>query len=123
MELKTFIKETLKDVLGAIHEAQEEIEHGQVVPNLNEQGWKGLETGLTSFQVIDFEVSINAVEQEGSEAKLNVVAAVIGGSVAGDSSNTSEHTAKLNFKIPVKLPKSDADENSYVEVQTKSDTS
>ena len=112
MELKTFIKETLKDVLGGIYEAQQEITHGQVVPALNEEGWKGLETGLTSFQAIDFEVSINAVEQEGNEAKLNVVAAVIGGSVGGDSSSTAEHTAKLNFKIPVKLPRNDASSNS-----------
>ena len=104
MELRTFIKETLKDVLGGIHDAQEEIEHGEVVPRLNEEGWKGLETGLTSFQAIDFEVSVNAVEKEGSEAKLSVVAAVIGGHVKGDSSNVAEHTAKLSFKIPIKLP-------------------
>ncbi|HCG8169888.1 hypothetical protein [Vibrio owensii] len=104
MELRTFVKETLKDVLGGIHDAQAEIEHGEVVPQLNEQGWKGLETGLTSFQAIDFEVSVNAVEKEGSEAKLSVVAAVVGGHVKGDSSNIAEHTAKLSFKVPIKLP-------------------
>ncbi|CDU05657.1 conserved hypothetical protein [Vibrio coralliirubri] len=104
MELRTFVKETLKDVLGGIHDAQAEIEHGEVVPQLNEKGWQGLETGLTSFQAIDFEVSVNAVEKEGSEAKLSVVAAVVGGHVKGDSSNIAEHTAKLSFKVPVKLP-------------------
>ena len=104
MELRTFVKQTLKDVLGGIHDAQAEIEHGEVVPQLNEEGWKGLETGLTSFQAIDFEVSVNAVEKEGSEAKLSVVAAVIGGHVKGDSSNVAEHTAKLSFKVPIKLP-------------------
>ena len=104
MELRTFGKETLKDVLGGIHDAQAEIEYGEVVPQLNEEGWKGLETGLTSFQAIDFEVSVNAVEKEGSEAKLSVVAAVIGGHVKGDSSNVAEHTAKLSFKVPIKLP-------------------
>jgi len=104
MELRNFIKETLKDVLGGIHDAQQEIENGEIVPALNEDGWKGLEIGLTSYQAIDFEVSVNAVEQEGSEAKLNVVAAVIGGGISGDSSSTAEHTAKLSFKIPIKLP-------------------
>jgi len=104
MELRNFIKETLKDVLGGIHDAQQEIENGEIVPALNEDGWKGLETGLTSYQAIDFEVSVNAVEQEGSEAKLNVVAVVIGGGISGDSSSTAEHTAKLSFKIPIKLP-------------------
>ena len=42
MELRTFGKETLKDVLGGIHDAQAEIEYGEVVPQLNEEGWKGL---------------------------------------------------------------------------------
>jgi len=104
MELRVFVKETLKDILGGILDAQQEVEQGQIVPLLNEKGWKGLETGLTSYQAIDFEVSVNAVEQEGSEAKLNVVAAVIGGGVKGDSSSVAEHTAKLAFKIPVRLP-------------------
>jgi len=104
MELRTFIKETLKDILGGIHDAQQELEQGKIVPSLNEKGWKGLETGLTSYQVIDFVVSVNAVEQEGSEAKLTVVAAIIGGGVKGESSTVAEHTAKLAFKIPVRLP-------------------
>ncbi len=112
MELKVFIKETLKDVLGGIYEAQQEIEHGQIVPLLNEKGWAGLETGLTSYQSIEFEVAINAVESEGSEAKLNVVAAVIGAGVSGDSSSTAEHSAKLNFKIPIRLPIDDSAEDS-----------
>ena len=63
-----------------------------------------METGLTSFQAIDFEVSVNAVEKEGSEAKLSVVAAVVGGHVKGDSSNIAEHTATLSFKVPIKMP-------------------
>ena len=112
MELRTFVKETLKDILGGIHDAQQEVVQGQIVPQLNEVGWKGLETGLTSYQVIDFEVSVNVVEQEGTEAKLTVVAAIIGGGVKGDSSSASEHTAKLAFKIPVRLPIDVVEENS-----------
>lgn len=68
MELRVFVKETLKDILGGIHDAQQEITEGKIVPALNKEGWKGLEAGLTSYQAIDFEVSVNAVEQEGSEA-------------------------------------------------------
>ncbi len=86
MELRKFVQQTLQDVLGGIHDAQQETENGQIVPAINEIGWKALETGLTSFQAIAFEVSVNAIEQEGSEAKLNVVAAVIGGGISGDSS-------------------------------------
>jgi hypothetical protein len=108
MELKNFVKETLKDIIDGVYEAQNEIEHGEVVPSLNEKAYSNLETGLTSYQTIDFEVSVNAVENEGSEAKLNVVAAVIGGHVKGDSSNSSGHVAKLGFKVPVRFSKSQA---------------
>ncbi|MDU9406349.1 hypothetical protein RTH74_01950 [Pseudomonas sp. zfem001] len=107
MELRTFVKETLKDIIGGVQDAQREIESGKIVPVLNEETWNGLQTGLTSIQAVSFEVSVNAVEREGSEAKLNVVAAVIGGGVRGDSSTASEHTAKLSFKIPVQYPKSE----------------
>lgn len=104
MELKNFIKETLKDIIGGIQEAQQEIEGGVIVPKVNESNYSNVETGFTSYQKIGFEVTVNAVEKEGSEAKLNVVTAIIGGHVKGDNSNTSGHAAKLSFNIPVKLP-------------------
>ncbi|EJG1583130.1 hypothetical protein CIF45_RS23100 [Vibrio parahaemolyticus] len=103
MELRTFISETLKDILGGVHDAQSEIEYGEIVPHTREN-LSVIETGLTSFQSIDFEVSVNVVENAGSEAKLNVVAAVINGNVKGNSSNSSGHSAVLNFKVPVKMP-------------------
>ena len=107
MELRTFIKESLKDILGGIHDAQSEIEHGQVVPKSSKK-MAVVETGLTSIQAIDFQVSVNVVENAGSEAKLNVVAAVINGGIKGNSSNSAGHTATLSFKVPVNLPSHDA---------------
>ncbi|EGR3223596.1 hypothetical protein WOB98_22325 [Vibrio parahaemolyticus] len=91
MELRTFISETLKDIMGGVHDAQTEVEFGEIVPHTNEN-LPVIETGLTSFQSIDFEVSVN------------VVAAVINGNVKGNSSNSSGHSAVLNFKVPVKMP-------------------
>jgi hypothetical protein len=105
MELRVFVKETLKDIVGGIQDAQNELGSGIIIPSLKEDTWSGIQSGLTSYQTISFEVSVNAVEKEGSEAKLNVVAAVIGGGIKGDSSTVSEHTAKLSFKVPVRYPK------------------
>lgn len=107
MELKVFIKETLRDIVGGIQEAQDEISGGVIVPTVIEQNYSAAQTGFTSYQKIDFEVTVNAVEKEGSEAKLNVVAAVIGGHVKGDNSSTSGHAAKLRFTVPIKLPNGD----------------
>ncbi len=104
MELRNFVKETLKDIVGGVQDAQNEIDGALIVPQLSESHFDNLQTGMTSYQTIDFEVSVTTVEKEGSEAKLNVVAAIIGGHVKGDSSNSFDHVAKLAFKVPVKLP-------------------
>ncbi len=42
MELRVFVKETLKDILGGVKDAQQEIKEGEIVPVLNEQAIKQL---------------------------------------------------------------------------------
>lgn len=105
MELKNFIKEAIKDIIGAVEESQNEIKSGEVVPYAGTE-YKAIELGINDIQVIEFEVTVSADEKEGSAAKLSVVAAVIGGSVQGKSDSSIGHAAKLKFYIPVRLPKS-----------------
>jgi hypothetical protein len=103
MELRVFIKEALKDIVGAVEDAQNEISKGEIVPYSN-SSFKGIETGAADIQPIEFEVTVTANEKEGSEAKLSVIAAVIGGNVKGQSDTTVGHVGSLKFRIPVKLP-------------------
>jgi hypothetical protein len=65
MELRTFISETLEDIMGGVHDAQTEAEFGEIVPHTNEK-LSVIETELTSFPSVDFEVSVNVVENAGS---------------------------------------------------------
>ena len=104
LELKTFIKEALKDIIEAVEEAQSEIKSGEIAPNVG-SSFKSIELGINDIQPVEFEVTIDANEQEGSSAKLNVVAAFIGGNIQGQSNSASSHAAKLKFNIPVRLPK------------------
>jgi len=104
MELKNFIKEAIKDIMGAVEEAQNEINNGEVVPYSGSE-YKAIELGVNDLQAIEFEVTVSADEKEGSSAKLSVVAAVIGGNLQGKSDSSSGHAAKLKFRIPVRLPK------------------
>lgn len=46
---------------------------------------------------------MRADEQSGSEAKLNVVAAIVGGNVKGESGKAAGHSATLRFRVPVRL--------------------
>jgi hypothetical protein len=59
---------------------------------------------VSDVQAVTFEVTVRADEREGSEAKLNVVTAIIGGGMKGESGKSGGHAATLNFKIPIRLP-------------------
>ena len=104
MELRDFIKEALKDILGGIECAQNEISSGEIIPNVTDT-FQAVDAGISNIQTIDFEVTVTTDEKKGSEAKLNVIAAVIGGSVSGNSSNSNAYAGKLSFKIPVNFPR------------------
>lgn len=103
MELRQFISKALLDVVGAVEDAQKKTPPGTIIPS-DSATYKDIQIGLTSYQIIEFEVTVRADESAGSEAKLSVVSAFIGGSVKGDSDKSGGHAATLKFKIPVSLP-------------------
>jgi hypothetical protein len=108
MELRTFISQTLIDLVGAVQDAQARTPEGTVVPHGIANDLRTVDSGVSEVQGVQFEVTVKADERKGSEAKLSVVAAVVGGSVAGSSGTTGGHAATLRFRVPVKLPTSRA---------------
>jgi len=110
MELRNFISQTLEDIVGGVEDAQKKLPAGCIVPAVKTT-FQAVEHGVSEFQAIAFEVTVRTEERAGSEAKLNVVAAVIGGSVKGESGKSGGHAATLSFKVPVRLPCADGREN------------
>jgi hypothetical protein len=74
--------------------------------------FEAVQHGVSDLQAIEFEVTVKAEQKAGSEAKLSVVAAFVGGSVKGESGKSDGHAATLKFKIPVGLPTSNPAKNS-----------
>jgi len=107
MELRTFIKTALLDIVGGVTDAQDEIKSGQIVPNSINKSYKAVELGISELQAVDFEVSVSAEETSGTEGKLGVVTAFIGAGASRKSTNESSNTSKLKFSIPIQLPKMD----------------
>ncbi len=103
MELRQFVKNALVDIIGAVTDAQQEVTSGEVVPEANTY-LKTIDTGITQLQPVEFEVAVTTESSTGSEAKLNVVAAFVGGGIKGHSGSDTGHVAKLRFRIPVMLP-------------------
>ena len=102
MELQSFIAKALTDIFAGVDEAQTKLPVGAVIPSVADS-FDSVTTGISELQAIDFEVVVRVDESKGSEAKLNVVAAFIGGGIAGQSKSDEGHTASLKFKVPVKF--------------------
>jgi hypothetical protein len=105
MELRTFIKTALLDIMGGVTDAQKEITSGHIVPDGINKSFKAVEHGISELQAVDFEVSVSAEETSGTEGKLGVVTAIIGAGISGKNTNESSNTSKLKFSIPIQLPK------------------
>lgn len=107
MELKEFVSRAICDIVGGIQDAQSQVPVGVVIPAVR-NSYKSVEAGISDLTSIQFEVTVAADEKKGSEAKLNVVAAIIGGGVKGDSGSSNSYAAKLSFRVPVKFPQANA---------------
>lgn len=105
MELRTFISQALVDIIGAVEDAQKRTPLGSVVPSII-KNFEAVKHGVSELQAVDFEVTVRADERADSEAKLSVVAAVVGGGLRGESGKSEGHAATLKFRIPILLPRS-----------------
>ena len=103
MNLRTFITQCLTDIVGGVQDAQNITDGDTVIPDVI-KNFKAVTTGIGELQTIDFEVCVRTEERKGSEAKIGVETAVVGGGVRGHSGKDHGHTATLRFKIPVRLP-------------------
>lgn len=101
MVLKEFISKSLLDIIGALNEVQKK-SPGTIVTSFTASP-EFVKMGATQFQSVEFEVMVRADEQSGSEAKLNVVAAIVGGNIKGESGKAEGHSATLRFRVPINL--------------------
>lgn len=106
MDLREFISRALCDIVNGVKDAQKETDKGDIVPPEVSSDYKAIAIGVSQITVIEFEVTVKTDERSGVEAKLTVVAALIGGGVKGESGASSGHAAKLTFRVPVRLPRS-----------------
>ena len=106
MELRTFIKTTILDIINAVKDAQTESEESTIVPSGVANSFQSVEHGISPLQVIDFEVAVEVDESKGTEGKLGVVSSFVGAGIAGKSSADTRQSNILKFRIPVQLPTS-----------------
>lgn len=103
MNLKDFVSQTLVDIMDGVKDAQARTSPGQVIPYVVKT-FEAVEHGVSEIQTVMFQVSVRAEEKKGSEVRISVVTALVGGGVKGESSQSDGHTATLTFKVPVRFP-------------------
>ncbi len=105
MDLRTFIKTALLDIVSGIKDAQEQTDPGCIVPSSSiSQNW--VELGITKIQAIEFDVLVRAEEASGKEAKIGVVSGLFSAGVQGTSSSDTSHESRIKLRIPVQFPTS-----------------
>lgn len=102
MILHEFISKSIADIFVALEQVQQ-TKPGAVITHEVTTTAEFVKLGVTHLQSVDFEVMVRADEQSGSEAKLSVVAAIVGGNLKGESGKAEGHSATLRFRIPISL--------------------
>ncbi len=104
MELRQFVKQALCDIAGAVKDARAEADGAEIAPDVG-SSYKAIEIGISQVQSVESEVAVNTEKKSGSEAKLNVVAALVGGGVGGNSTDSTAHAATLRSRVPIRFVK------------------
>jgi len=99
VELKIFVKETIKEIIEGIVEVQKEL-----VPTLDVASHGYFQIGSESYSEIEFDISVTSSESEGSEKKAGVFIKVVDLGVKNNSTNNNSSTNKIKFKVPVIFP-------------------
>lgn len=103
MELREFVAAALLDIIGGVQDAQNKVTEATIVPPMGDN-IRLTEKGFGRRQTIEFEVAVRTEETDQAQAKLSVVAGLLGGNVAGGTTSSQNYAAKLSFRIPVVLP-------------------
>lgn len=130
MELKEFVRESLKQIVEGVSEAQKPVrDHGgyvnpTVLPRGKSESHFGefLPSGQQVF-LVEFDVAVTVNEQTGThaEAKLQVasILSLGAGGKSGDLLQTIQH---IKFKVPLALPLDETAKRQSAEFQSKEDS-
>lgn len=117
MELKEFIKSTIKQIAESVDELNQEFDGKQTF--VNPTNIKGIGEkpyvpfAFTDYNVtnIDFDLSVDVENKEGTTGKVGVLASVIGVGVSSTEGRVQHSESKVRFTIPVILPSKKLDPN------------
>ena len=113
MDLKTFVTETLQQIVAGVREAQ--ATDGGAAINAKMKGVPGgaigghlINTGSGMFTCVDFDVAVSAEGSGGAKAGL----IVFGVGVDAGGERKSGYANRIAFSVPLRLPDGDPGQTS-----------
>lgn len=101
MELKEFIKTTLRDIASAVKESQEELQAFNCSVNPPVNGDKAdFERGANRIHKIEFNLALSAEDKETSKAGVGIVHVIKAG-LSNESTGSTTSNTNLKFDINV----------------------
>lgn len=113
MELKDFIKDTVTQISDAVIElnGNNTLYPLAVNPvrnsNDTDQNITSIAGKSCSITNIDFDLSLTISGNKGLNAKVGVLASVVGLGVSSSDNTQNENVSKIKFSLPVLLPQKD----------------
>lgn len=113
MDLKTFITETLGQIVNGVHDAQKAVAGvpgAAINPELYSSGADLAKNGLMQSDgsvamLVQFDVAVAATEGTGTKAGIGVVAAVFSLGAQGQSNQENSASSRVKFCVPLTLPR------------------
>jgi hypothetical protein len=107
MDLKEFVSATLTQIVDGVIEAQKQVPGERINPrmsSLTEIDKLGL-VGFAGVQMIKFDVALSTSEGATTQAKAGVFVAPIAFGAQGQSIAASGTVSRVQFAVPLALPK------------------
>ena len=103
MDLQSFVAVTLKQLIGAVKEAQQFAKENNARVFPDNSGGKQAATGQT-VESVEFDVAVTVTEGSEKKGGLGVVIAALTIGGTGQTSMSSSTISRLKFSIPVAWP-------------------
>ncbi len=110
MELKTFVTETLNQILSGIYEARKS-EHGWAICteiNANSEEATKLKTFLTRHRQpifnIDFNVAVTVEKGTDTKGTIEVLGGFLKLASGGESNSSNNTINRVKFSVPIQMP-------------------
>lgn len=111
LELRDFVRESLRQIIGGVVEAQHALAEGglggEISPTVKSEWTQSPvaygESGMP-IQSVEFDIAVIAGEKSDKTGSLGVGISVFKLGAGGKSESTNSNTSRISFSVPISLP-------------------